>query len=403
MIEWAVHLKRFDENRTFDLVAERGEMTSAMIAQIADLILDSHRKATVGEADRATAALEAVVDETLKEIIETPKIFPAQRAADYAEALRSAFNSVRALLLERGSHGSIRRCHGDLHMRNIALFDNGPVLFDAIEFDESIATTDVYYDLAFALMDLWNYSLFDKANLLLNRYLWRCDDLTAGLAGLAALPLFLSLRAAVLAKIDALRFVDSDKSVAIKLEALRYFDLATEFLLPARPVLVAFGGLSGSGKSVVAGKIAALIGRAPGAIHLRSDIERKRQLVVPETQRLPQSAYRREMTDSVYAALRDQAGIALRAGQSVIVDAVHRDPEQRRQIEMVAGQAGAHFIGLWLDAPVELLIDRVEHRIDDASDATGAVILQQAQTDTGLVEWLRLDASLSLATVVNSA
>ncbi|MEX0851856.1 MAG: phosphotransferase, partial [Bauldia sp.] len=264
IVEWAVHMRRFDENRTLDLVADRGEITPGLIAGIADLILASHRAAKLGDGDRATAALGGVVDETLSELLEAPEIFPAADAADLAAAMHASYARVRPLLLERGADGRARRCHGDLHLRNIALIDRGPILFDAIEFDESIATTDVLYDLAFALMDLWERRLQGEANLLLNRYLWGCDDIGGELAGLATLPLFLSLRAAVHAKIDAIRFRAVDRSPTIKDEALRYFDIAGEFLRPSPPLLVAIGGLSGTGKTTLAARIASALGRAPG-------------------------------------------------------------------------------------------------------------------------------------------
>jgi uncharacterized protein len=85
-------------------------------------------------------------------------------------------------------------------LRNIALIEDRPVLFDAIEFDETIATCDVLYDLAFLLMDLWTRALQRHANLLFNRYLWACDDVESQLKGLSLLPLFLSLRAAIRAR-----------------------------------------------------------------------------------------------------------------------------------------------------------------------------------------------------------
>ena len=400
-VEWAVHLNRFDENRTLDLVAERGELTSPLIARIAELILASHRAGAVSDGARATAALAEVVTETLDELTGAPDIFPPERAATLASTLHSAFASVRGLLLERGGKARVRRCHGDLHLRNIALLDRGPILFDAIEFDESIATTDVLYDLAFVLMDLWERRLHGEANLLLNRYLWGCDDIAGELAGLAALPAFLGLRASVRAKIDAIRLRDVGWS--LKDETLGYFDSAIVFLQPSAPLLVAIGGLSGAGKTTLAGRIASTIGRAPGAVHLRSDIERKRLLGVPEVERLPPSAYRPELTETVFASLREQTEIALKAGHSVIVDAVHRKEEERRLIADVAARADVGFIGLWLDAPVDALIARVRKRLGDASDATGEIVTQQAREDAGPLAWTRLDASVTPETLADVA
>src|SRR5438552_4101898 len=122
---------------------------------------------------------------------------PARRS------LRSTAPSrLRALILRRGERGLVRRGHGDLHLGNIALIDGRPVPFDAVEFDPLIAAGDVLYDLAFLLMDLVERGLEPIANLVLNRYLTesrRIEDLDA----LAALPLFLSLRAAIRAKVTA--------------------------------------------------------------------------------------------------------------------------------------------------------------------------------------------------------
>jgi predicted kinase len=118
---------------------------------------------------------------------------------------------------------------------------------------------------------------------------------------------------------------------------------------------------------------------------------------------LPQSGYTMAVTEQVFAALRDQAGQALRAGQSVVVDAVHRNPAERDMIAAVARRAGARFVGLWLDAPVDVLTARVEQRTGDASDATVGVVERQAQTDIGPLAWVRIDASQNPAAVVKAA
>ena len=103
----------------------------------------------------------------------------------------------RAGLLEhRRLAGFVRQCHGDLHLRNIVLLDGQPTLFDGVEFNDEISCTDVLYDLAFLLMDLWRRQLPRHANAVWNRYLGETSDLE----GVALMPLFLSCRAAVRAK-----------------------------------------------------------------------------------------------------------------------------------------------------------------------------------------------------------
>ncbi|MCI0466036.1 MAG: AAA family ATPase, partial [Beijerinckiaceae bacterium] len=354
---------------------------------LASAALLSHKRAPAGAAENAYEALQGQIEETLVSLEASPKIFAPQAAADLRKSMEHAFARCKPLLKERELQGQVRRCHGDLHLRNIALIDGEPVLFDALEFDESVATCDVLYDLAFLLMDLWTRGMRRHANLLFNRYLWICDDLELQLKGLALLPLFLSLRAAIRAKVIILQSGEHGK------EALRHFDAARAYLEPAGIDLVAAGGLSGSGKSSVAAALAPSIGRAPGALHLRSDIERKRLHGAGEFDRLPQEAYRPENTAMIYERLRAMAAIALGTGQSVILDAVHLKEEERCAAEGVASQSKARFTGLWLEAPLASLIERVAKRGRDASDATAGIVKEQSMQSAGPVQWLRLDAS----------
>ena len=182
---------------------------------------------------------------------------------------------MRPVLLKRGEAGFVRRCHGDLHLRNIVLIDGEPTLFDAVEFSDEIASGDVLYDLAFLLMDLEERGLRAAANRLFNRYL--APEPPDALTGLVALPLFLSLRAAIRAKVEAAgaERLEGEGRDAARSLARRYFDRAVQFLSYAPPRLVAIGGLSGVGKSALGGALAPEIGRAPGALWLRSDVERK--------------------------------------------------------------------------------------------------------------------------------
>ena len=192
-------------------------------------------------------------------------------------------------------------------------------------------------------MDLWERDLKSEANLVLNRYLWGSGE--EQIRGLAALPLFLSIRATIRAKVIAasLPHLDSDERTAATADALRYFAAAERFLEPHSPRLVAVGGLSGSGKTTLAAAIAPFVGRPPGAVHLRSDIERKVLAGVDETDRLPADSYTQAASDAVYELLRRKAGLVLAAGQSVIVDAVHEHPAEREAIEATAGSPRCPF------------------------------------------------------------
>jgi predicted kinase len=248
-------------------------------------------------------------------------------------------------------------------------------------------------------MDLWERGLYADGNKLLNRYLVKCEDRLLQLEGSAALPLFMSMRAAIRAKIIAARARIGASKAQDAREALGYFEAATKFLKPASTRLIAIGGLSGSGKSTLAAALAPFLGRAPGALHLRSDVERKQHLGVPETMRLPPAAYAPAITQAIYLKLRSLAEVALRAGQVVIVDATYQHAAERQAIKALAARRQMPFLGIWLEAPTSLLKLRVIEREADASDATVAVVANQTVELIGELTWHRVDASRDLETV----
>lgn len=402
-VEWVVAMRRFDEEATLDVLAERGPLDPGLVVELARMVASSHAAAPVRPAEPAIASLRAYVDQNRDAFAESPDLFPQDRVAALSVASAAFLDRVTPLLLARGANGRIRRCHGDLHLRNIALIDGRPTLFDAIEFDDAIATGDVLYDLAFLLMDLMFRGHESDANTMLNRYLWSSDE--SDLDGLAALPLFLILRAAIRAKVVAAglgALAPADREGAAR-TAMRYFAWAEQMLEPRPARLVAIGGFSGTGKSTLAAALAPSIGRPPGAVHLRSDVERKRMFGVGEAERLPAEAYSPENGEQVYAILFRKAGRALAAGASVIVDAVHARPDERQAVERVAQEAGAAFTGLWLSAPVPERLARVEARRGDASDADAAVVSAQARADPGPMAWLTVDASGSPSQVLAAA
>jgi predicted kinase len=237
----------------------------------------------------------------------------------------------------------------------------------------------------------------------LNAYL-DADASSGNLLGLAVLPLFLSMRAAVRAKVELLRaaLAAPGRADAVREEARAYFALAQDFLGLAPPRLIAVGGLSGSGKSVVARAIAPHVGAFPGAVIVRSDFERKRLFGVGPLERLPQSAYALEVTDRVYAMCRKRAFLALQGGQSVIVDAVQARAHEREALAALAAVCGVPFTGLWLEGPAKLLRDRIAARTADVSDATPALVDVQLGYDLGPQGFTRVDASGPLAEVADA-
>jgi len=209
------------------------------------------------------------------------------------------------------------------------------------------------------------------------------------------LPLFLACRASVRAHVDATAAlkVAANEADKLRARAVAHAQQALDYLSPRSPELIAIGGISGTGKSVLARNLAPLIGAAPGAVVLRSDVIRKRRFGVSDESHLPRAAYDSKVTDSVYAEMCSIAELLLRAGHSVVADAVHGRPEEVSDIEAVAQRTNAHFSGIWLDADLTVIAKRLAGRSGDASDADIAVARQQTSYVTRPSGWAVLDVT----------
>lgn len=393
-VEWAVEMVRFDENRTLDRIADGGGLDDALSAKLAATVAAMHARAPRVVAEPWLAALEDYIGQNTAAFRERENLFPAEQIAALDRSSRAALARLLPLLHARGQAGFVRRGHGDLHLGNIAFLEGEPVAFDAIEFDPMVASGDVLYDLAFLLMDLVERDLDRAANIVLNGYFAGIGS-DADYDGLAAMPLFMSLRAAIRAKVTAARLghLPEDAQDGVRRSAARYFELAQSLLAPKQPAIVCTGGLSGTGKSVLARALASDLTPSPGAIVLRSDTERKAMYGVAETHRLPPDAYREDVSARLYAALVGKARRIAQAGFSVIVDAVFAKDAERNAIESAARAAGARFYGLFLTADLATRLSRIGRRGPDASDADAAVARMQEEFAIGHVAWPHVDAS----------
>jgi uncharacterized protein len=388
-VEWAVEMARFDEEQTLDHIAAAKTIDPALAATMADTILLSHGRASCADGQAWLASMAGIVDRNTARF-RTVRGLGAAAIDRLDAASRDRLTQLQSLLSTRAEQGFVRRCHGDLHLANIALVNGRPLLFDAIEFDPVIATTDILYDVAFTLMDLVHFGQAEAASALFNRYLAGASE--QHLDGLGALPLFMSMRAAIRAHVLFTKSEQAAGGEAVWTEAKHYFDLAGRLITPGPPLLVAVGGLSGTGKSVLARGLAGLIEPPPGAVIVRSDVVRKRLFGVSETTPLPEAAYQADTTARVYEILSATAQRILSQGCSVVLDAAFLRETERAVLADLARQHDARFIGLFLTADLATRVARIEQRKHDASDATRAVAVKQQSFAIGAMDWHIVDA-----------
>lgn len=377
VVDWVVRMARVPAGDFLDVKAAASGLPPELLDRIADAVAAWHMALppVTGLRPDMAAITHGNVDSAVTAGLAQIDVFA------WRDAMLAGLRRCAAWADARAAAGFVRRCHGDLHLGNLCLWQGKPVLFDALEFDEALATIDVGYDLAFLLMDLEHRIDRVAANRVLNRYVARTGD--ADLVG--GLAVFLSMRAMIRAHVEA-RSGHAGRIAGYLSAAMRYLD-------PHPPLVIAIGGLPASGKSTLARALAPLLGAAPGALVLRSDEIRKRRHGVEPEHRLPQSAYTEAKSTEVFGELARLVATAAGSGHTVIADATFMDLAHRSLIEASAQQAGVPFVGVWLSAPQPILEQRIAARAGDASDATVDVLRDAVLADPGAGAWHAVDAT----------
>ncbi len=390
-IEYAVQMRRFEQDQLLLRIANAGPIASTVMTQLAETLAAFHQSVDVAKGASHFGSLDAVRQDaldnftTLNSLLSSddPEISTLATLQAWTVAELERLGSV---IEQRHHSGRVRECHGDLHLANIVMVDNRPTLFDCLEFNEQLRWIDVMSEIAFLVMDLEEHRQHSASRVLLNRYL----EVTGDYDGLRVLRFYIVYRAMVRAKVDLLRCqqsADDATACRMRLESSEYLRLASQDSTTSRPMLVIMHGVSGSGKSWVSSR---LVEMAP-IIRIRSDVERKRLSGLEETQRTEgeanQELYSTARSAQTYQRLLDLAELILNAGHSVVVDAVFMSHEHRQPFRALAERLGVSFVILACDAPLDVLRSRVSMRQTenrDASDADLAVLEKQLAADRGL-------------------
>jgi aminoglycoside phosphotransferase family enzyme/predicted kinase len=383
-IEWAVRMRRFDENGRLDRVAARGDLLPTHLTQLAATLCAFHSAAAVAAPDTRFGAPRQVLAAARENFVELRLLLPATAQAQVEQLARwtdEEFARRAADFAARKNGGVIREGHGDLHLGNMVLIDGAVTAFDCIEFNEDFRWNDAISEIAFVWIDLLDHRRPGLAAWLLNAWLEIGGDFQA----LAVLRFYAVYRAVVRAKVAALRAgQEAAAQGQAELDASRtYLQLAWQIAVAPAPTLTITCGLSGSGKTTASSAhlLDASAAAAGSIVRLRSDVERKRLFglaPLADSASAPEGGiYTAEATERTYARLLALARELLAAGWPVIVDAAFLRRAERAAFRALAEELGVGFAILATEAPVEELRRRIGARSGDASEASVAILEKQ--------------------------
>ena len=386
VIEYAVQMRQFDQAAQMDRMLANDRLDSTHIDKIANTVATFHTSITPVSPDSPFGDYEHVSEPVMENFSQIRAHLNDSTALGYVDSLQqwseNRLKALKPVISSRKQQGYIRPCHGDMHLRNMALVDDEIVIFDRIEFNTNFYLIDVMSEIAFLMMDLEYRQQHQFSNRFLNLYLEHTGDYQ----GLQVLDFYKVYRAMVRSKVDALRLSQEQPGSSDYQHTwhslTNHLQLAQSYTHEVTPVILINAGVSGSGKSFIGRRLAEKL----PAVVIRSDVERKRLFGLQTRQRtgdqLDQGIYTSEATEQTYDQLRKLSRLILSCHRNVIVDAANLKHQQRQQFIDIASELSVSCRILWYHAKPEVLRQRVLSRQQqnrDASDA-GADILEHQLT-----------------------
>jgi aminoglycoside phosphotransferase family enzyme/predicted kinase len=379
-LEWAVQMHQFDQAAQLDRLLEGSAVTTDMLATFGGELAELH--AALPQLTAAASEVEQRIfepaDDNFAEI-ETTGLHAKHKSLlrRTNELSNSLGRRLLALLEDRMQNGSIRECHGDLHLSNLALIDGKVTAFDCLEFNPNLRWIDTMNDVAFLFMDCHERNRADLAYAFLDGYL----DASGDYRGAELLGYFAAYRSVVRAKVAALRW-EQEHAADAEERFIAHVTWARQWLERPRGTLLLMCGLSGAGKSFVAERLLSLL----PAIRLRSDVARKAVAGLAPLARTDSpiggGLYAPDRTDTVFAHIAQLTKTLLCGGESVIIDATFIERARRDEFMSLAEQLDLKAFIVYCHAPVEILRERIKARSskrEDASEATLDVLDMQLE------------------------
>ena len=379
-VEYALKMRQFPQEDLFINLFEADKLQIEQMEELGKIVAQFHKEAKTDDYIRSfgkVAKVREAFDENYQQTQGYISRGQTEEQLNQTQAYTDKFFAEQEALFDsRIANNKIKECHGDLHLKNICLWQGKIQLFDRIEFNELFRFVDVMYDVAFTMMDLEARGRKDFANAFLNTYLEQTGDYE----GVPLLPLYLSRQAYVRAKVTSFLLDDPSVPEAAKQEAQAtasdYYRQAWEYTQNRQGKLTMMSGLSGSGKSTVAKAMA----KKSGAVILRSDAVRKQIAGISVDEKGSDELYSSEMSQKTYSRLAELGTMLAQEGFNVILDGKYDRVALRETVIKAAKENQIPLEIISCTAPIEVMSHRLTSRQGDVSDAT-ADLLQSQQAN----------------------
>lgn len=361
IVDWAVHMQRLPDSRSALALVRAGALAPSDVDSVVRVLVEFYRKAALPPAE---SNLRRNIDENFAQVEPfVGRLLDARLMEECRRLQLDWLDSTASLLDGR----PVVDGHGDLRLEHVYLLPDGPTIIDCIEFTERFRVGDPVLDVAFLTMDLEREQEPGLAEYLIGRFAYERDDYEL----YTVIDGYMSYRAWVRGKVASFVAVDPDSPPALVArktrEANEFFVLAREELTGRRPppVVVAVGGLIGSGKTTLATAIA----RQYGMPAISADATRKSLAGLRHGERGPQEIYSPEFTRQVHDELLRRAALVLASGRSVILDTSFRSRALRARTRDLARKQGGRFLFAECKVPEEVARARLRRRARGVSDA----------------------------------
>jgi len=393
VVEYVLKMKEFPQEKIMTNLLKQGKIDEETIDHLCTILVDFYNSqkpsgeiTKYGEPKAVKQNIDENFDQT-KSVIDIT--IPKNIYWYIKEANTKFFERKKELLGHRMKEGRIKDCHGDLHSGNIVVADEKIHIFDCIEFNKRFRFCDVASDIGFLAMDLDYLNYPYLSSYLIQKYVEKSNDTDI----FDVLNFYKSYRAYVRGKVNGFQLNDPDidktKKNKIIETAKKYFELSHYYaslfsleLHKTKPLLFVVCGLTGTGKSTVAMKIAVDY----HAKQINTDVIRKELAGIDKFERhhdkLNTGLYGPKNIDYTYEKVAEKASDMLKKGENVVMDATFQKKKYREMAHHIAAKNHTNLVIVQCTCPDDFVKKRLEQRLKkkSVSDGRWEIYIEQKKT-----------------------